>query len=91
MKLTINSKEGTYPLSSFLKNHPKSDLSYEMLELACHANEKYANRLELGDYSYLKVHSFRAALEQIIIKYRPDLKHSGLRSIQHSEGLTFEA
>lgn len=39
--------------------------------------------------NYLKVHSYRAAIEKLIVKHWPELKNSGLRSIRHSEGLTF--
>lgn len=85
---TINSY--SYPLSRYVQNHSNHELSYQMLEVACHANEKYASRLQKADYSFLKVHSYRAALEAIIVKHRPDLKHYGLRSVQHTNDLTFK-
>lgn len=35
------------------------------------------------------VHSYRAAIEKIICKHWPHLKHAGLKSVKHSTGLTF--
>lgn len=35
------------------------------------------------------IHSYRAAIEKIIFKYWPELKHVGLKSIKHSTELTF--
>lgn len=86
------SDEG-FPMSRFLKDSSSDfyHLSYESREIACHAIETYKQRLEEGDYTYLKVHSFRAAVEEIIVKHWPHLKHSGLRSVKHSSNMTFEA
>ncbi|XP_067633009.1 methyltransferase-like protein 25B [Eurosta solidaginis] len=80
-----------YPLSSHLLQFPKlAHLSYEAREISCHAIEMYADRLVEGDYEYLKVHSFRAAAERIIVKQWPDLKHCGLRSVKHVHDMQFE-
>lgn len=85
------SEEG-FPMSSFLRNSDGkfSQLSYESKEIACHAIEMYQERLRIGDFEYLKVHSFRAAAEEIIVKHWPHLRHSGLRSVKHSNNMTFE-
>ncbi|KAL5287630.1 RRNAD1 family protein [Megaselia abdita] len=85
------SQEG-FPMSRFLKgfNNDFHKLSYESREIACHAIEMYKTRLEQKDYDYLKVHSFRAAVEEIIVKHWPHLKHSGLKSVKHSQNMTFE-
>lgn len=76
-----------YPLSEYLKKRnivPKwHRLSFEAREIACHAIEVYAHRLRNKEYDYLRVHSFRAAIEKIICKYWPERKRSGLRSIKH--------
>jgi hypothetical protein len=37
----------------------------------------------------LQVHCYRAALENIIVKLSPDLKHSGLRSIKNVHDMDF--
>lgn len=76
-----------YPLSEYLlKTSPLPNichLSFESREIACHAIEVYAARLAVKNYEYLRVHSFRAAIEKIICKNWPDRKRSGLRSIKH--------
>ncbi|XP_053665530.1 methyltransferase-like protein 25B [Anopheles marshallii] len=66
-----------FPLSDFCRT-TKLALSYEAREIGCHAIEQYRNKLG-NDYHELKVHAYRAAIESIIIRMRPDLKHSGLK------------
>lgn len=58
-------------------------LSFEAREIACHAIEVYTNRLSASNYGYLRIHSYRAAIEKIIRKYWPDRRRSGLKSIKH--------
>lgn len=82
------SSEG-YPLSKFLKNLTNSNLSYEAREISCHALENYSDRLMKLDYNYLKIHSYRAVLEKIIVGINPHLKHSGLKSVKYQNELTF--
>lgn len=73
-----------YPLSEFLRGERSFDahLSYEAREIACHAIENYSQRLASGNYDYLKVHSYRAALEKVICRKWPSRRHSGLRSVK---------
>lgn len=73
-----------YPLSNYLRSECAFDthLSYEAREIACHAIERYTQRLSSRNYEYLRVHSFRAAIEKIICKNWPSMKHAGLRSIK---------
>lgn len=73
-----------YPLSEYVRSESSFDthLSYEAREIACHAIEKYTQRLSSRNYDYLRVHSFRAAIEKIICRNWPSLKHSGLRSVK---------
>lgn len=73
-----------YPLSEYLRGESsfETHLSYETREIACHAIEKYTQRLSSGNYDSLRVHSFRAAIEKIICENWPSLKHSGLKSIK---------
>ncbi|XP_050073104.1 methyltransferase-like protein 25B [Anopheles maculipalpis] len=66
-----------FPLSDFCRT-AKLTLSYEAREIACHAIEQYRDKLKV-DYRELKVHAYRAAIESIIVRLRPDLKHSGLK------------
>lgn len=80
-----------FPVSDYLNNNFLNlKLSYEAREIACHAIEVYIKRLKDNDYEYLKIHSYRAALEEIIVHCWPNLKHCGLRSVKHTEGLSFE-
>lgn len=80
-----------YPLSDHLSHQEPmvSLLSYESREIACHAIEQYEKRLRNNNFEYLKVHSYRAAIEKIICNHWPELKHSGLKSIKRLT--TFEA
>lgn len=74
-----------YPLSEYLIESCEPtcyQLSFEAREIACHAIEVYTNRLLDRNYDYLRVHSFRAAIEKIICKYWPERKRSGLRNIK---------
>ncbi|KAH8340072.1 hypothetical protein KR067_008001, partial [Drosophila pandora] len=78
-----------YPLSSFLKDTRESQLSYEAREISCHAMEVYHDRLQVGDYEHLRIHSLRAAAERIIVQEFPNLRHCALRNVKHSPGMTF--
>ncbi|KAH8397313.1 hypothetical protein KR215_012295 [Drosophila sulfurigaster] len=82
-----------YPLSSQLRRqlHCQDDcqLSYEAREIACHAIEVYYDRLTADQYEYLKIHSLRAAAERIIVQHFPDQRHSALRNVKHSPGMSF--
>ncbi|XP_017097533.2 methyltransferase-like protein 25B isoform X1 [Drosophila bipectinata] len=78
-----------YPLSSFLNDNPESQLSYEAREISCHAMEVYHDRLQVGDYEHLRIHSLRAAAERIIVKEFPHLRHCALRNVKHSPGMDF--
>ncbi|CAF4875279.1 unnamed protein product [Pieris macdunnoughi] len=79
-----------YPMSQFVSRHDNR-LSYPAREIACHANEAYFNKLCKGDYNHLKVHAFRAALENMLVDYDPKLKHSPIRSVKHTDNMAFES
>ncbi|XP_043794082.1 protein RRNAD1-like [Apis laboriosa] len=92
MKLTIQSEINGlkgYPLSKYLlcKNH---SLTYTSLEVACHAIEKYCDKLKNGNYEDLIVHTYRAALETILVKKNEKLRHSQFRNVKVSKGMSFE-
>ncbi|XP_055380118.1 methyltransferase-like protein 25B [Condylostylus longicornis] len=93
MKLTQSrsSENVGYPLSSFLKYEIAnlSTLSYESREIACHAIEMYVDRLRSGSYNELKVHTYRAIIEQIITRIYPNKKHIALRNVKHTTDLDF--
>lgn len=80
-----------YPLSKYLNCNMQSvGLSSEAREVACHAIEMYYDRLTNRNYEFLKIHSFRAATERILVNRYPHLKHSGLRNVRYVSGLSFE-
>ncbi|XP_022233123.2 protein RRNAD1 isoform X2 [Drosophila obscura] len=81
-----------YPLSSFLQGKRDTDtqLSYEAREISCHAMEVYRDRLQAAEYDYLKIHSFRAAAERIIVQQYPHLRHCALRNVKHAPGMSFD-
>lgn len=78
-----------YPISNYLKKL-KGDLSFVSREIACHAIEMYSERLRQGLYEDLKVHAYRAALEKILVEHNPKLKHAPVRSLKHTQDLSFE-
>ncbi|XP_017073213.1 protein RRNAD1 isoform X2 [Drosophila eugracilis] len=78
-----------YPLSKFLSEQVGNYLSYEAREISCHAMEVYHDRLLAKDYEHLRIHSFRAAAERIIVQQFPDLRHCALRNVKHSPDMTF--
>ncbi|XP_042203507.1 protein RRNAD1-like [Homarus americanus] len=77
-----------YPMSDFVYSLPGFVLTYEAREVACHAIEMYVNRLRLG-VDNLKVHCYRASLEEIIIRHWPSHHHAGLRSVNHAHKMEF--
>ncbi|XP_043590686.1 protein RRNAD1-like isoform X1 [Bombus pyrosoma] len=93
MKLTIQSETRElkgYPLSQYLLAHKNHLLTYTALEVACHAIEKYCDKLKNGNYEDLIVHTYRAALETILVKKNEKLRHSQFRNVKVSKGMTFE-
>ncbi|CAB3375267.1 Hypothetical predicted protein [Cloeon dipterum] len=93
MKLTEESSgyiQG-YPMSCFVTGEINTkNLSYEAREVSCHALEMYCDRLKKGCVDDLKIHCYRSTLECILIRHWPHLKHSGLKSIKHTQDMSFE-
>uniref|UniRef100_A0A2A4JAH1 Methyltransferase domain-containing protein n=1 Tax=Heliothis virescens TaxID=7102 RepID=A0A2A4JAH1_HELVI len=89
MKLSCDGVDRGYPMSSYVRSLD-SKLSYPSREIACHAIEVYCERLCKGNYEDLKIHAYRAALERILVDHNPKLKHAPVRSIKHSDTMTFE-
>ncbi|XP_078041599.1 methyltransferase-like protein 25B isoform X1 [Augochlora pura] len=93
MKLTLKSEIGQpkgYPLSQYLTSRKDNALSYTSLEVACHAIEKFCDKLKTGNYEDLIVHTYRATLETILVKKTKKLKHSQLRNVKVTKGMTFQ-
>ncbi|KAF8790001.1 Protein RRNAD1 like protein [Argiope bruennichi] len=89
MKLESTKDSEGYPLSLFVKSLPSHSLSYEAKEMACHALEMYIQRLH-DKVPHLKIHCYRATLEQCIVHHHPELKHLGLRGVKNAESLPFQ-
>ncbi|XP_078041601.1 methyltransferase-like protein 25B isoform X3 [Augochlora pura] len=79
-----------YPLSQYLTSRKDNALSYTSLEVACHAIEKFCDKLKTGNYEDLIVHTYRATLETILVKKTKKLKHSQLRNVKVTKGMTFQ-
>ncbi|XP_026738794.1 protein RRNAD1 isoform X1 [Trichoplusia ni] len=89
MKLSCGDKGQGYPMSDYVRQLD-SHLSFVSREIACHSIDVYCERLRRGNYIDLKVHAFRAALERILVEHNPKLRHAKVRSIKHSDSMTFE-
>ncbi|XP_022822470.1 protein RRNAD1 [Spodoptera litura] len=89
MKLTCDGVNRGYPMSDFVKRLD-SHLSFTSREIACHAIEVYCERLCKGNYEDLKIHAYRAALERMLVEHNPKLRHAPVRSIKHSNTMSFE-
>ncbi|CAH1154385.1 unnamed protein product [Phaedon cochleariae] len=92
MKLTLEpSAQAGFPLSSYCENM-NIRLSYLSCEIACHAIENYVEKLKNPvDSSELKIHAYRAGLEQLLVNNDPQLRHSKICSAKYKEGLSFQA
>ncbi|XP_072394827.1 methyltransferase-like protein 25B [Diabrotica undecimpunctata] len=90
MKITLNpTNKACFPLSNFCKTQ-NIVLSYLVCEIACHAIENYSEKLRNdAEYKKLKIHAYRAALEEILTSVDPRLKHSIVGSVKCSNNLTF--
>ncbi|XP_018026025.1 methyltransferase-like protein 25B isoform X2 [Hyalella azteca] len=79
-------QDAGYPASRHCRRYR---LTYAARELACHAIEAYACRLAAGDDN-LKVHCYRAALEQILVRRWPEHRRAGLRPVKHAHTKPFQ-
>lgn len=89
--MVLNAHEFSFPLSSYVSSLGRHlyDLSYEALESAAHAKEKYLNDLLQKQHEFYKINSYRAAIEAIIVKYWPEKRHSGLKNVRYDGTLSF--
>ncbi|XP_012277028.1 protein RRNAD1 [Orussus abietinus] len=95
MKLTLDGSDGCeqfkgYPLSKFVSSCSDYNISYNALEVACHALENYCDKLKEEKYNDLIVHAYRAALECILISKNKVLRRSQVRSVKLKKDMTFE-
>ncbi|KAK2579480.1 hypothetical protein KPH14_010794 [Odynerus spinipes] len=93
MKMTLECNNGNkqkgYPLSSYLlsRNHK---ISYNALEVACHAIEKHCDKLKTNNYADLIVHAYRAVLENILTERNLLPSHSQLKNVKVTGDMTFK-
>lgn len=87
----LSSRKFSYPLSAFVSGlgRTRYELSYEALESATHAKEKYLNDVQQRETEFYKINSYRAVIEALIVKHWPEKRHSGLRNVRYDETLTF--
>ncbi|XP_039760390.1 protein RRNAD1-like isoform X2 [Pararge aegeria] len=90
MKLSCKGESCSYPMSRYVGGLD-CGLSYISREISCHAIETYCERLCRGEYNDLKVHAFRAALEKLLVQLDPELKHMPVRSVKHTNNMTFNS
>lgn len=86
MKMSINKN---FPLSNYCKIN-NFHLNYLSCEIACHSIENYVEKLTENNWNHLKVHAFRAAVEDIITSFDSSLKHCQLCSVKYKDDLTFK-
>lgn len=83
------SDPGGYPLSQWVAGLPGHTLPYRLREGACHALEEYAVRLQKAGPG-LRTHCYRAALETVIRRARPELRRPGVQGIPRVHELKIE-
>lgn len=91
VSIVSNTQNFSYPLSSYVFSlgRERYGLSYEALESATHAKEKYLNDVQRRQNEFYKINSYRAIIEAIIVKNWPEKRHSGLRNVRYDETLSF--
>ena len=78
-----------FPMSSHVSRQPWSNLTYTSTELSCHAVEMYSSKLRLGEEDRLKVHCYRAVLENLLVRRDPRYRHTILKTVSKSHLLSF--
>ncbi|KAF7989873.1 hypothetical protein HCN44_008547 [Aphidius gifuensis] len=78
MKLTTGKNEAKigYPLSKFVRDKSDNSLSYEALEVACHAVENYCDKL-------------KNSLEDIYVRKGDGIKHGYIGSVKVKNQMSF--
>ncbi|XP_071107262.1 methyltransferase-like protein 25B [Haliotis cracherodii] len=80
-----------YPMSKFVAGLQDADLTYSSRELACHFADCYIQRLK-DNPGHLKIHSYRAALQYVILAVRPDFQNGLLKlTVKRATDQSFES
>ncbi|XP_064608363.1 uncharacterized protein LOC135472677 isoform X2 [Liolophura sinensis] len=86
---SCHSEDTGYPMSETLKSLPDHELSYTAREMACHFVDSYAERLK-ENRPNLIVHSYRAALQQIILEKDPNFQRGAIKiTMKKAEEIPF--
>ncbi|KPM02491.1 RRNAD1-like protein [Sarcoptes scabiei] len=82
---------GPFPMSDCLKRKKDNKflLTLEARELACHAVEKFLDKIIGNDLDSLRIHGYRAALELLIEKYAPQKRHVPMRTVTNISKIDF--
>lgn len=79
-----------YPMSNYVAGLPDHQLSYQAREHACHSIDVYRQRL-VDNPPNLKLHCYRALLQEIIIHKQPDFVFGTTKlTIKKAEQMEFE-
>ena len=78
-----------FPMSRQVASLPWTSLTYTSTELSCHAIEMYADKLRLGEEDKLKVHCYRALLEEMLVGRDPQYRHTILKTVSKPHLLSF--
>ena len=78
-----------FPMSRHVSSLPWNCLTYTSTELSCHAIEMYADKLRLGEQDKLKVHCYRAMLEEMLVGRDPRYRHTILKTVSKPHLLSF--
>ena len=78
-----------FPMSRHVSSLPWSCLTYTSTELSCHAIEMYADKLRRGEEARLKVHCYRALLEEMLAGRGPQYRHTILTTVSKPHLLSF--
>ncbi|XP_064620857.1 methyltransferase-like protein 25B isoform X2 [Lineus longissimus] len=80
-----------YPMSGFVRSLPYHNLTYTAREMACHFMDAYHQRLK-DNPPELILHSYRAALQEIILDIDPTINHAAIKlTIKKAQQMTFES
>ena len=78
-----------FPMSDYVTTQTWSRLTYTSTELSCHAVEMYADKLRQGEQDKLKVHCYRAVLEDLLVRRDPQYRHTILKTVSRPHLLSF--
>ncbi|XP_033211699.1 protein RRNAD1 [Belonocnema kinseyi] len=79
-----------YPMSQYVSTLDNNEISFNALEVSCHAMEKHCDKLKEERFSDLIVHTYRAALEYMLVQKSSKLRRIQVNSVKVKNGMCFE-